>query len=295
MSLEQPIRSGRRGRRLFRILSRLTAAAGFLGVLTLSYLGVVIATLPDVAHLDTTNPVQTAYLLNWAEARDFQPEPFQRGSWARVEEIPVLLRDAVVVAEDERFYEHGGVEWRRTRKMALRFFTGREAVGASTITQQLARNLFLHQGLSFHRKIREVLLAKKLERQLSKDRILELYLNLIEWGEGVWGITHASRHYFNREVDSLDPFACIFLPGLLPAPRQELTGSNLRRAMGVYDRVCRHLRRIGQITDHDWAYAKRRLALLEIEMVLGSTLSRALAEIRTIPGGTDVTSTPPAE
>ena len=99
--------------------------------------------------------------------------------------------------------------------MALRFFTGREAVGASTITQQLARNLFLHKGLSFHRKIREVLLAKKLERQLSKDRILELYLNLIEWGEGVWGITHASRHYFNREVDSLDPFAC---RGCCPRP-----------------------------------------------------------------------------
>ncbi len=139
---------------------------------------------------------------------------------------------AVVGAEDPAFFQHRGIWWSQLARKVVRAAVTRRRVSAvSTITQQLARNLYLHPGRSLGRKLVEALLARRLEGALTKARILELYLNVAEWGAGVWGIGVASRVYFALPASALNPFQAVVLASLLPAPRAPLAGRNLARAL----------------------------------------------------------------
>ena len=139
--------------------------------------------------------------------------------WAPFAQIPQLLKDTVRIAEDAGFYWHKGVDFEELKEAIKKNIQEKKfARGASTITQQLAKNLYLSPKKSLVRKIKEYLIARKLEKALSKDRIFELYLNVIELGPGVFGIQAASRYYFGCSVDGLTVEAIVRLVAILPRP-----------------------------------------------------------------------------
>ena len=144
-----------------------------------------------------------------------------RWIWMPLARISPHLQRAVIVAEDATFYQHEGFDWEGLKGAVTRNWEkGKLQRGGSTITQQLAKNLYLSAEKSLFRKVHEALLTWKLERSLTKKRILELYLNVAEWGRGVYGAEAAARHYFHKAAEDLSPDEAALLAAMLPAPRQ---------------------------------------------------------------------------
>jgi monofunctional biosynthetic peptidoglycan transglycosylase len=144
----------------------------------------------------------------------------RRQHWVSYARISPHLRRAVVVAEDGAFWEHDGVDVRELRKaIEDGLERGERPRGASTITQQLAKNLYLSPARTPARKLKELLIARRLEAELSKRRILELYLNVIEWGEGIYGAEAAARAYFGKPASALSADEAALLAGALINPR----------------------------------------------------------------------------
>ncbi len=167
------------------------------------------------------NPETTAFIeLRAAEARAAGRRPVRRQQWVPYARISPHLRRAVVVAEDGAFWEHDGVDVHELRKAIEESVERRRPPrGASTITQQLAKNLYLSPSRSPIRKLKELLIARRLEAELPKRRILELYLNSIEWGEGIYGAEAASRTYFGKPASALSAEEAALLAGALINPR----------------------------------------------------------------------------
>lgn len=140
--------------------------------------------------------------------------------WTPLAHIPAALQWGVIVAEDDTFYEHNGFNFPAMRDALWEDIKEqRFARGGSTITQQLAKNLYLSREKSLTRKFKEAIITCKMERHLSKKRILELYLNAIEWSPGVHGVGEASQHYFHKSPENLDFFESILLAAIIPSPR----------------------------------------------------------------------------
>ena len=181
----------------------------------------VYLTLPDVRHLRTSNPETTAFMelrAREAQARGAGTRRVHR--WTPYDRISPHLTRAVLVAEDARFWQHDGVDYQQVRESMEVNIERREfARGASTITQQLAKNLYLSPSKNPLRKLRELMIARRLEAELSKRRILELYLNIIEWGDGIYGVEAASRTYFRRPASALDPHQAALLAAAIVNPR----------------------------------------------------------------------------
>ncbi len=142
-----------------------------------------------------------------------------RQSQVALEQVPVHMRHAVIAAEDGAFYDHGGVDWAEVNKVVKDVRGGGRMRGASTITQQLVKNLFLTTSRTPLRKGLELTLVFPAEAILSKDRILEIYLNVIEWGPGVWGVGAASEYHYGKPVSKLDKREAARLAACIPAPR----------------------------------------------------------------------------
>lgn len=176
--------------------------------------------LPDVSNLKTHNPKMTSLM----EMRKIQAE--KEGTefkvsqrWVSFENIPQLLKDTVRISEDFSFYWHKGIDYQELRESIKKNINEKSfARGGSTITQQLAKNLYLSTKKSLIRKIKEFLIAKRLEKALTKDRIFELYLNVIELGQGVFGVQAASLHYFGLTVNDLTLEQIVRLAAILPRP-----------------------------------------------------------------------------
>jgi monofunctional biosynthetic peptidoglycan transglycosylase len=191
-----------------------TAAAGAL-------IAVFWVSLPSAAPLRRQNPPTTAIM----EARDREARakgetPHRTQHWVPLARISPWLQRAVVNSEDARFYEHDGVDVKETEiALASAMEKGELGRGASTLTQQLAKNLWLGENRSLWRKLREYFLARRLE-ELGKPRILELYLNVVEFGPGIYGAEAASRTYFHKPAAELLPEEAALMTALLPAPRK---------------------------------------------------------------------------
>jgi len=182
---------------------------------------VFYATLPDVRPLRSAWPRTTSFM----ERRKAQLA--REGKTVRLEWSPVPLssiapamRRAVIIAEDARFWEHQGVDWSALRGALRRDFErGDLKVGGSTITQQLAKNLYLSPARTPWRKLRELAIANRLERTLPKSRILELYLNVIEFGPRTFGVEAAARRYLGKPARDLSPEDAALLAAVIPSPR----------------------------------------------------------------------------
>ena len=199
-----------------------------------------IATFPHISRLRTENPTTSSlieYRLAQARAEGREPKKFM--IWVPIQQISPNLARAVIAGEDTRFFEHNGFDWDAIEKAwdeAVKEGE-REAKaegdydpndwipplpsfkrGASTISQQLVKNLYLSEERSFLRKAREAVYTYFLERTLSKKRILEIYLNVIEWGDGIYGAEAASRTYFKKSASDLTREEAAFLAAMIPSP-----------------------------------------------------------------------------
>jgi monofunctional biosynthetic peptidoglycan transglycosylase len=176
--------------------------------------------LPDVSELKTNNPRTTALMLQrYREAKEMKAGFRVQQQWIAFEAIPKMLRETVRVSEDAAFYQHKGIDFTELSEALKKNWQKGEYVrGASTITQQLAKNLYLSTDKNFFRKIKELFIALRLESNLSKDRIFEIYLNVIELGPGIFGVEAASQHYFHKSVDQLNLEEIVRLVAVIPQP-----------------------------------------------------------------------------
>lgn len=232
----------------------------------------------EAARLLEANPSTTAYMLHRGDQLGSKDAP--RVDWVPLPGIAPVLVCAVIKAEDRTFFRHHGFDWEATRRAVQRAFAGKKRTGASTITQQLARNLFLAPERSLSRKLREALIAGMLERRLPKERIIELYLNVAEWGDGTWGIKAASAAYFGKPPARLDLFEAVVLASLLPAPRRALTGLNRERAERAQLRILRQLRRSGLIGVPEARLVAWEIRMLHRHLSAGVPMKDALAVMK---------------
>jgi monofunctional biosynthetic peptidoglycan transglycosylase len=193
---------------------------------------------PDVAALAVGRPETTAFIER-ARSRGVDVE----WRWVSADAISIDLKKAVLVAEDLSFFKHNGFDTHEIRIAAREAAQGKRFRGASTITQQLAKNLWLSPSRSPTRKLREIILTRQLEQHLSKKRILEIYLNVVEFGPGIYGAEAAARRYFDLPAADLNPEQAARLAASLPRPLQWHPGVESR---GYEKSVSRILARMEQ-------------------------------------------------
>jgi monofunctional biosynthetic peptidoglycan transglycosylase len=178
--------------------------------------------MPDISKWKKENPKKTAFM----EYREKQWKEKGRKInihqvWVPLSNISPYLIKAVLIAEDDKFWGHEGFDYEAIRKAIERDLRAKRLkFGGSTLSQQLARNLYLSPEKSLLRKMGEALITWRMEKVLSKRRILELYLNVVEWGEGIFGIEAASRHYYGKPSSQLTPFEATRLAAILPSPKR---------------------------------------------------------------------------
>ncbi|MEA1014275.1 PBP1A family penicillin-binding protein [Sphingosinicella sp. LY1275] len=179
------------------------------------------------------------------------------GEWVRYDEIPEVMKDAMLAVEDRRYHMHPGVDpIGLARAVKVRVERGHWAQGGSTITQQLARNIFLTNSRTFGRKVREAILALALERRFSKEQILELYLNRVYFGGGAYGIDAASRRFFGHSADTLSLSEAAIIAGLVKAPSNYSPTADAEAARGRAGVVIKLMLETGDITPAEAASAE---------------------------------------
>jgi len=198
----------------------LGTAAG-AGILLAAFVLATWISLPDVSGLRTANPASTSLMrLQAAQAAKKGLTLAMEKEWVPFDRIPEMLKKCVLVSEDASFYTHKGIDFAELKESIKRDIKERRFVrGGSTITQQLAKNLYLSAGKTLGRKLKEALIARRLEKALSKDRIFALYLNLIELGPNVFGVQAAARHWFGKDVAELTLEEMVRLAAIIPRPR----------------------------------------------------------------------------
>jgi monofunctional glycosyltransferase len=241
-------------------LKRILFFAAGITVIYAAYVGVSLLSLPSVSDLASRRNNMTIQVKDWQGK--FHPlvvGPKNR-YWSPLGNIPAEMKWAVILAEDARFYKHEGVDVKAI-KNAVKYDLEKKsfARGASTITQQVAKNLFLSREKSITRKIKEIILAKRMEEVLTKGRIIELYLNVIELGPMVYGIGQGAQYYFGKPASALTPRECAFLAAMLPGPRVAYNPyKNLTKVLKRSEMILRLLRGKGVLSEEEY-----RLAMAE--------------------------------
>ncbi|HWM42033.1 MAG TPA: monofunctional biosynthetic peptidoglycan transglycosylase [Burkholderiales bacterium] len=188
-----------------------------LGTALVAVIAVQLWFLSHLIYWSNFNPSTTAFMDRYLE----KPGAKLRHTWVSYGRISEHLKRAVVAAEDAKFLDHEGFDWEAiTKAIQKNESRGKVVAGASTITQQLAKNLFLSGSRSWLRKGQEAAITWMMERTLSKRRILEIYLNVAEWGEGVFGAEAAARHHFGAPAAALTPEQAAWLAAILPSPKR---------------------------------------------------------------------------
>lgn len=191
-----------------------------VAIIYFAYLAVSISLLPPVSDLKDIKKTIKIQVKDWHG--DYHPLLIGPGNanWAPSSSIPAEMKWSVILAEDSNFYKHEGVDVKAI-KSAIKHDLEKKGLkrGASTITQQVAKNIYLSREKTITRKLKEVYLAVRMEQELTKGRIIELYLNVVELGPMVYGIGHASKYYFGKPVSEMTPRECAFLAAMLPGPR----------------------------------------------------------------------------
>ncbi|MEK7287869.1 MAG: monofunctional biosynthetic peptidoglycan transglycosylase [Elusimicrobiota bacterium] len=228
-------------------MSKIFLASGVASLVVALGMGVYLADLPDVSILKLKNPQVTSMMkIRETQMRLKRRRFQQRRRWVPYESISPYLRYAVVVAEDGSFFEHKGLDMVQIKEALRRDWEKRSlAYGGSTITQQLAKNLYLTPSKNPLRKIKEALIARRLEKELGKRRILELYLNVVEWGSGIYGAEEASRQYFNKPASDLTSEESARLAAYLPSPIRLARPRNAKYIDKMTARILRRMQARG--------------------------------------------------
>jgi monofunctional biosynthetic peptidoglycan transglycosylase len=223
----------------------------------LAYVIISMSLLPPVSDLANKKYNTTIQVKDWqGEYHSFVVGPKNR-YWTPSGRIPAEMKWAVILAEDANFYKHEGFDVKAI-KNAIKYDLEKRSLkrGASTITQQTAKNLFLSREKTVTRKLKEIYLAYRMEQELTKGRIIEFYLNVVELGPMVYGIGHGARYYFGKTPSELTPRECAFLAAMLPGPRVAYNPyKNLGKVLKRSDMILRLLRKGGVLTEGEYQAA----------------------------------------
>jgi penicillin-binding protein 1A len=239
----------------------LTALAALSGLAVCGVLVVVFAlamAYPNLPALDTLTDYRPKMPLRIFTADNVLIGEFgeERRTLVHFKDIPDVMKKAVLAIEDDRFYEHGGIDYLGILRAALHNATGGARQGASTITQQVARNFFLSSEQTLKRKAYEALLAYKIEKNLSKDQILEVYMNQIYLGQRAFGFSSAAQIYFGKDLKDISVAEAAMLAGLPKAPSAYNPVVNPKRARLRQQYILLRMRTLGYITEAQYAQAK---------------------------------------
>lgn len=222
-----------------------------------SYIVISLALTPPVSDLADKKFSTTIQVRDWqGEFHPFVVGP-QNPHWTPSSRIPAEMKWAVILAEDSNFYKHDGFDVKAI-KAAIKYDLEKKSLkrGASTITQQTAKNLFLSREKTITRKVKEVYLAYRMEQELTKGRIIEFYLNVVELGPMVYGIGHGSRYYFGKPASALTPRECAFLAAMLPGPRLAYNPyKNLGKVLKRSDMILKLLKQKGVLSEGEYQAA----------------------------------------
>ena len=215
-----------------------------LAALGFAYVAYTYLTLPDVRPLAKTNPTTTAFMeLRIAEANAAGRKFTIRQTWVPYNQISSNLKRAVIVTEDAAFFDHDGIDLNEIKaSLEKNWDEGQFLRGASTITQQLAKNLYLSPSRNPMRKVTELFITRRLEAALTKRRILEIYLNMIEWGDGIFGCEAASRVYFGESCANLAPDQAALMAGAIINPREHSPAKPTKRLLRRQQIILKRMR-----------------------------------------------------
>lgn len=230
----------------------------FLAVIAyLAYIAISLTLSPPVSDLIDKKFSTTIQVRDWqGEYHPFVVGP-KNPHWTPSNRIPAEMKWAVILAEDANFYKHEGFDVKAI-KNAIKYDLEKKSLkrGASTITQQAAKNLFLSREKTITRKVKEIYLAYRMEQELTKGRIVELYLNVVELGPMVYGIGHGAQYYFGKPASALTPRECAFLAAMLPGPRVAYNPyKNLGKVLKRSDMILRLLRQKGVLGEAEYQAA----------------------------------------
>ena len=240
-------------------------AAGIVGVLAglaligMLLLGFMLAmAYPNLPALDSLTDYRPKIPLRVFTADNVLIGEFgeERRTVVHIKDIPDVMKKAVLAIEDDRFYEHGGVDYLGIARAALHNLSGGAKQGASTITQQVARNFFLSSEQTLKRKLYEILLAWKIEQNLSKDQILQVYMNQIYLGQRAYGFSSAAQIYFGKQLKDISAAEAAMLAGLPKAPSANNPVVNPKRARARQQYILQRMHELGYLTDDQYAKAK---------------------------------------
>lgn len=223
----------------------------------LAYIGISLSLLPPVSDLADKKYSTTIQVKDWQG--DYHPLIVgpKNPNWTPSGRIPAEMKWAVILAEDSNFYKHEGFDVKAI-KNAIKYDLEKKSLkrGASTITQQTAKNLFLSREKTITRKLKEIYLAWRMEQELTKGRIVEFYLNVVELGPMVYGIGHGSRYYFGKPASALTPRECAFLAAMLPGPRVAYNPyKNLGKVLKRSDMILKLMRQKGVLGEAEYQAA----------------------------------------
>ncbi|SDN73007.1 penicillin-binding protein 2A [Psychrobacillus sp. OK028] len=247
-----------------KIKVKILVAGSILFLCSLLLLNILIWT-SDVSKLEEPTPQPTIiYDQNGEVASKIEASNIEGVS---IEKIPENLIHAVIATEDQRFYKHGGINFIAIfRALTQNMMSGEIVAGGSTITQQLAKNVFLTQERTYTRKFKELILTKKIEQTYSKDEIMERYLNQIYFGEGAWGVQRASQTYFGKDVSKLTLGESAMLAGLIKAPSNLSPFKDMNKAVERRDLVLSLMEKEDYISQKDAKKAKELSIVLDGEI-----------------------------
>lgn len=263
-------------------------------VVVVLFAGYEWITFPDVSELATKPPATTAFMeRRKAELRAAGKSDAIDYRWVPYARISPYLRRGVLVAEDDTFYEHDGVDVKALQEAVRKDWERKKAThGGSTITQQLAKNLYLSPSRNPLRKVKEYFIARSLESHLTKKRILELYMNVVEMGERVYGAEAAAQKYFHTSASSLSPSQAALLAGCLPNPRIMNPAAPNKRLRFRQRMVLSRMRRWGYLFEKEVLTEKKPAPAAAPTTETTATTDTALQQ--TPPTDTATPEVPPA-
>jgi penicillin-binding protein 1A len=240
-------------------LGLLVACAAAAGLVIVFAAIIITPTLPDLGEIIEYKP-RVPLRIYSVEGQLIGEFGEERRTVVKISAVPKNMRDAILAAEDERFYQHGGVDYIGVMRAAMsNFVSGGARQGASTITMQVARNFYLSKEKTLTRKFTEVLLAFKIEHSLSKDQILELYVNQIYLGQRAYGFASAAQIYFGKPLEQITLAEMAMLAGLPKAPSSFNPVVNPKRAKLRQQYVLRRMRELNFISDEQWQSADKQV------------------------------------
>ena len=243
------------------------AGIGVVGAAVAAF--VLLLAYPNLPSIDSLTDYQPkvplrVYTADGALIGEFGEE---RRSVVRIQDVPAVMKNAILAAEDERFYQHTGVDYIGVMRAAYsNLVQGGKMQGASTITMQVARNFFLSREKTLIRKVYEALLSFKIEASLSKDQILEIYINQIFLGQRAYGFAAASQAYFGKALAQINPAEAAMLAGLPKAPSAYNPVANPKRAKQRQQYVLRRMLELGYLNDAQHAEAQKAVLVIKREL-----------------------------